>query len=199
MWANFSFNKISVWMFRILFQHWGNHGWLNNFNLYSNFVGEISPLSKIVFQNACLSPYWLCQTQFKTWWLNIICYFSMGIWQTGVCSKTPPLFTHSITEQSFFSRSSKHHDSQTARARELKFWEKVYPTHVICHVSPVMCHMSHVSCQLSHAICTLSHVTLFKNIFCCCIKRKKWKKMVEQVDGMSLAFQACTAKHVSLS
>ena len=31
--------------------------------------------------------------------------------------QTPQLFTHSITEQSFPSRSSKHHNSQTVKAR----------------------------------------------------------------------------------
>ena len=41
---------------------------------------------------------------------------------------------------------SKHCQSQTGRARELKFWENVRPTLcVMCHVSPVTCHLSPVT------------------------------------------------------
>ena len=45
--------------------------------------------------------------------------------------------------------SSVHLDSQTIRAKELKFLEKVhlFPS-VMCHVSHVMCHMSHVTCHM---------------------------------------------------
>ena len=56
--------------------------------------------------------------------------------------------------------SSKHCQSQTGRARELKFWENLHPTQcVLCHVSHVMCHLSHVTCHLSHVTCHMSHVT----------------------------------------
>ena len=44
----------------------------------------------------------------------------------------------------------KYH-SQTVRARELTFWEKVHlPPPVTCHVSHVMCYMSRITCHMSH-------------------------------------------------
>ena len=43
----------------------------------------------------------------------------------------------------------KHHDTQTVRARELKFWKTVHPH----HVSHVMCHMSCVTCHVSGVMC----------------------------------------------
>ena len=42
--------------------------------------------------------------------------------------------------------SSKHSQSQTGRARVLKFWENVHPTlYFMCHMSPVNCHVSCVT------------------------------------------------------
>ena len=40
-------------------------------------------------------------------------------------------------------------NSQTVRARELKFWEKVHLSPVTCQMSRVRCHISHVTCQMS--------------------------------------------------
>ena len=45
------------------------------------------------------------------------------------------------------TRSLKYHESQTIRARELKFWDNVHPDHV-----------SHVSCQVSGFRCLVSVV-----------------------------------------
>ena len=57
--------------------------------------------------------------------------------------------------------SSKHSQSQTGRARELKFWENVHPTLcVMCHVSDVGCHVSRVTCNFSLVTCHLSHVQI---------------------------------------
>ena len=44
-----------------------------------------------------------------------------------------------------FLKSSKYHNSQTDKARELKFWENVHPTYVSC----VMCLMSRFTCDMS--------------------------------------------------
>ena len=67
-----------------------------------------------------------------------------------------------VTNRWFVEINSKHCQSQTRRARELKFWENVHPTlcgmhhvsHVTCHescvtshVPPVLRHVSPVSCQ----------------------------------------------------
>ena len=44
---------------------------------------------------------------------------------------------------------SKYYNSQTVRARELKFGVNVHlPKCVTSHVSHVMCHMSHVTCNI---------------------------------------------------
>ena len=52
---------------------------------------------------------------------------------------------HSLSRSWFVKISSKHHKSQTLRARELEFWENVHPLqHVTCNMSHVMFHMSHV-------------------------------------------------------
>ena len=48
----------------------------------------------------------------------------------------------------FYSKSSNYHKSQTERARELKLWENVHTLqHVTCHMSHVTCHMSCVTCH----------------------------------------------------
>ena len=58
--------------------------------------------------------------------------------------------------------SSVHLHSQTVRARELKFWEKVHLLpRVICHVSHAMCHVSCVPCHMSCVTCHVSHVFVF--------------------------------------
>ena len=55
------------------------------------------------------------------------------------------------------SKYSQHHESQTVRARELKFWENVHHVwSVTCHVSRVTCHVSHVTCHLSPVTCFFS-------------------------------------------
>jgi hypothetical protein len=56
--------------------------------------------------------------------------------------------------------SSKHCQSQTERARELKFWENVHPTLcVTCHVSRVTCQMSPVKCHFFFFFfCTLTKI-----------------------------------------
>ena len=42
----------------------------------------------------------------------------------------------SVSQWSFVNISSKHFHSQTVRAKDLQFWEKVYlPPPVTCHVS----------------------------------------------------------------
>ena len=46
--------------------------------------------------------------------------------------------------------SSKHLHSQTVRAREPTFWEKVhFPPPVTCHVSHIPYHRPHVTCHMS--------------------------------------------------
>ena len=71
-----------------------------------------------------------------------------------------------VSQWAFSSKSSKYCKSQSGRARELPFWENVYPPqHVTCHMSCVTCHMSHVTCNKSHFMCHVSHVTCNKSHF----------------------------------
>ena len=72
------------------------------------------------------------------------------------------------------SKYSQHHESQTVRARELKFWETVH------HVSCVMWHMSRVLCQVSSVTCHMS----FFFFFC---RKIKLDKVVELVGGGSVS------------
>ena len=65
----------------------------------------------------------------------------------------------SLTEWSFPSRSYKHHNAQTIRARELQFWENVHPT------TCVSCHLSHVTCLISYVTCHMSSVKCQLNFF----------------------------------
>ena len=61
----------------------------------------------------------------------------------------------------FSSQSSKHCNSQTYRARELKFWENIHLTpFVMCDVPHATYHLSHITCHLSHVICHLSTLTI---------------------------------------
>ena len=74
----------------------------------------------------------------------------------GAVLQSPPSLInsliHSFTD-ALVQISSKHCQSQTGRARELKFWENGHPTQcVLCHVSRVTCHLSGVTCHLSHVI-----------------------------------------------
>ena len=58
--------------------------------------------------------------------------------------------------------------SKIVRAKEPKFWEKVYPTPcVMCQLLRVTCHLSCVTCYVSPGTCHLSNVTFF-----CIIKIK---------------------------
>ena len=69
-------------------------------------------------------------------------------------------FINSVSEWSFSSRSSKNHNSQTVRARQLTFWDIVHhPLCVTCHMSCFTCHLSGVTCHVSHVICHMSNVT----------------------------------------
>ena len=58
---------------------------------------------------------------------------------------------HSLIDSPISSKSSKHLHSQTVRARELKFGEKVHlPPHVMCLMSHFTFYMSHFTCHMSH-------------------------------------------------
>ena len=76
------------------------------------------------------------------------------------------LLMNSFSWWSHCFRSSKHHNFQTVRAREVIFWENVHPEpYVTCHLSPVTCHLSTVTCHLSQVISHLSHVSFAMSHF----------------------------------
>ena len=72
-----------------------------------------------------------------------------------------------MSQTSFSSQSSKHHNSQTVRARDLKFWENVHPILcIICHMSLVTCHLSPVTYHIFIYLLLLFFiVTYFLYIF----------------------------------
>ena len=67
----------------------------------------------------------------------------------GAVLQTPLWFIYSVTHWvPFSSQSSKHHNSQIVRARDLKFLHNVHhPLCVMWHASNVTCHMWHVMCK----------------------------------------------------
>ena len=101
--------------------------------------------------------------------------------------KTPRSLIEILTGSSFMEISSKHHHSQTVRARELTFWEKVHLSPpVTCHVLNVTCHMSHVTCHMSLVV---SH---YIYIYFCCksipslniiIKQLYWYMRLDQLGS----------------
>ena len=69
----------------------------------------------------------------------------------GSVLQTSLLLIDSVSQYSFLKISSKHLPSQTLRARELTFSEKVHlPSPVMCHAKQVMCQIWRVTCQMSH-------------------------------------------------
>ena len=79
-----------------------------------------------------------------------------------VCQKARISYSYKI--------SSNYSQSQTRRARELKFLENVYFT--VC----VMCHVSHVSCHVLRVTYHLSHVRCKKIPFSFTKKNQSFKK-----------------------
>ena len=70
----------------------------------------------------------------------------------------PPLWLiHSFIESLSYlsSKSSRHHKSQTVRAKNLTFWEYVHPPPC------VTCQMSGTRCQVSGVTCHVSDITFF--------------------------------------
>ena len=75
----------------------------------------------------------------------------------GAVLQTPLSFIDSFFHSAFSSESSKGLQSQTIRARELKFLKNVYPPpFVTCHASCVTCHMSRIMCHMSRVTCHMS-------------------------------------------
>ena len=70
-------------------------------------------------------------------------------YRPGVAGAVYKHLGHLFIMQCFSSKSSKHHKSQTVRARELKFWKNVHPLkHFTCQMSSVTCHMSCIMCHM---------------------------------------------------
>ena len=59
-------------------------------------------------------------------------------------------------------QSSRHHKSQTVRAKVLKFQENVHPLPCVkCRMSCDMCHMLAVMCQVPYVRCHVSLLFFF--------------------------------------
>ena len=126
---------------------------------------------------------WMLQIWFKWQQLPGICgcvFNRPGV--AGAVLQSPPLLINSLTDSltdPLVQISSKHCQSQTRRARELKFVENVHPTLcVMCHVSPVTSHLSLVTCHLWHVKKKRRKVFF--------LSLKKLDKVVELVGGGSV-------------
>ena len=103
---------------------------------------------------------------------------ALRVWELW-CSEYLEEKHQSVSQSSFSSQSSKHHNSQTLRARDLKFWHNDHhPLCVLCHMSCVTCHMLHVTCHMLRVACHVSNVTFFLFLFFS-------DKLVELVGGVS--------------
>ena len=91
----------------------------------------------------------------------------------GAVLQSPPWLINWFSDP-LVQISSKHCQSKTWRARELKFGENVHPTLcVMCRVSRVMCHVSRVMCDVSPVTCIFF---LFFFFFFCLEKNfTKWR------------------------
>ena len=79
---------------------------------------------------------------------------------------------------------SNHHNFQTVRARDLKFWHNVHcPQCVMCHMSHVTCHVSRVTCHVSHVTCHMSRVT--------CKKKQNKKTFFLWLSGGASRWRVC--------
>ena len=87
-----------------------------------------------------------------SYYLNIFNFFN----RPGAFLQPPQSFIDSFIDwlsDSLVKICSEHSQSQTRRARELKFWNNVFLHYLSCVMWPVSCvirHMSHVTCHLSH-------------------------------------------------
>ena len=84
----------------------------------------------------------------------------------GTVLQTPPSPIKWVGQQSFSSRSSKHHNYQSVKARQLTFWDNIH-SHQLWHVR---CHVS----------CVTLFVLLFFSFFC----SKWWGLLVECLLSM---------------
>ena len=72
-------------------------------------------------------------------------FVKLKLWQNTIINRpgvaravlqTPLSFIKWVSQSAFSSKSSQHHESQSKRARKLKFWENVHhPLCVTCQVS----------------------------------------------------------------
>ena len=98
----------------------------------------------------------------SVWYIIVIFVVFNRLGVAWAVLQSPPSLINSIIHSfihPFVKIYSKHSQSQTGRARELKFWENVHPT--IC----VMCLVSYLTCYGSHVMCHLSYVTCYMSNF----------------------------------
>ena len=118
---------------------------------------------QLVFVKLSAAQHTICQS--CTLYLTDLVY--PGLFYKHLCH----WLTDWLTDSAFSSKPSNHPYTQTARARELKFWENGHPPpRVTCHLSGVRCHVSGVTCHVSP-------VTFYFLFFF---------KVVELVDGRSV-------------
>ena len=79
-----------------------------------------------------------------------------GLWKI---KGTLIFWTDPVYKHLFHWLSEWFPNSQTVKARDLKFWKKVHL------LPPVMCHVSHVTCEMPCVTYHMSHVFIYSFIF----------------------------------
>ena len=110
-----------------------------------------SMTQSLLHQNWCAKRSQL--HQFRCGEKDNYCYLSSRLPSWGCFINTFVIhwLINWLSQWSFCSESSRHCLTQTIRAGELKFWEKVHSHHVLhvtCHMSGVRCQESGVRCQV---------------------------------------------------
>ena len=127
-------------------------------------------------------------------WFSRLGTYLMGLFYNHLCHWLIDWFIHSLLSDPLVRIYSKHSQSQSGRARELKFGENVHLTlYVMCHLSRVTCHVSLVNCHLSHVfkkiyIFPLNSLKMFFFAFVIFLK----EKVMELVSGGSVMKGAFT-------
>ena len=132
---------------------------------------------------------------------RIFLIYILGLFRPGLAGPVLPTasgFIHWLTKSPFSSKPSKHHYTQTVRARKLKFLNNIHPRTmsqvsgvtchmwgVVCHVSGIRCHLSPVMCEVSCVMCQASSVCVMFFFFFLF-----FGKVVELVGGRSVISRA---------
>ena len=107
--------------------------WLNSVTilaLISCYYFILNCVTFVVFE-FCYNLSLKFLSSFEIWILSLFRFWVQSIFNrfgvAGAVLQSPPSLINSLSRWPFSFKPSKHHYTQTVRARELKFWENVHP------------------------------------------------------------------------